>query len=92
MQPWNQAQVYIQMKLRIPLLKVFFFQTSTVFLDHCYDVVFQDRSGDYVGEDYIIDRIDGGHCTLFHEFTICYVVLIDLHHRKYWEIFLLPSL
>ena len=50
----------MQLHLRIPLTKIFFFQASAVFFSPFlnYHVVFQDQSEDYIGEDEIIDMIE----------------------------------
>ena len=47
-----------------------------------YHNVFQNHSEDYIGNDDIID-INEVHCTLFFEFTVCYIVFKELYHRKY---------
>ena len=50
----------MQVNLKIPPTKIFSFQTKTVFFAPYfkYDVVFQDHSEDYIGENDIIDMIE----------------------------------
>ena len=35
---------------------------------------------------------DWAHCTLVYEFTICYILFKEPHHRKYWENYFFLSL
>ena len=72
----------MQVNLRIPPTKVFFFQTSKMFLPPFYQnhVVFQYPPEAYIGENEIIVMIE---VIVIYEFKECYYVLKELHQRKY---------
>ena len=84
-------QPHMQMDLKIPP-SFFFFTQAKWFFHYFLNTMLYFRISQKITLVNMALRYDWGHCMLFYQLTVHYIVLKELYYRKFWKKYFYPFL